>query len=305
MDGCDNSSEGVQSLREGEVIPMRNSYIIGWLRRTARVCYILGIWLIVVLVAVLAIAFQAAYEVVYTGMTLQQAFAPFVPIIIGFSAVSAILSVLFGIGSIKIGQNYDSMALVFFGVIYLLSTIVSLILSPWAFTTTNAGIIGGQLVTTRDPTVSLLSSINGVISLIGYIGLIIASFTMKQKTNIGAFTAVGVLAVIGILIGFIIPIAIIILGTAFSQMASKGGVVQPAVGQTGEKEYEPLYASVGLVAEPVKPAEQAVQPKERQISESGEDAAVFRHCPHCGAKVKADDLFCAVCGSNLKVRKAR
>jgi hypothetical protein len=197
------------------------------------------------------------------------------------------------------------MALVFVGAIYLLSTIMSLILSPWAFTSTNAVIIGGQLVTTTDPTVGLLNSINEAISLIGYVGLIIAGFTMKQKTNIGAFTAVGVLAVIGILIGFIIPIAIIVLGAAFSQLASKGGVAQPAIGQTGEKEYAPLYASAGQVAGPVEPAEQAVRPKERQISESGVGATVLRYCPYCGAKVRADDLFCAVCGSNLKLRKAR
>lgn len=284
---------------------MRTSHSIGWLKRTATVCYVMGVWLFVVLIAVFAVAFQAAYEVVYSGMTLQQAFAPFVPVIIGFSVVSAILSVLFGMGSIKIGQNYDSMALVFVGAIYLLSTIMSLILSPWAFTSTNAVIIGGQLVTTRDPTVSLLNSINEAISLIGYVGLIIAGFTMKQKTNIGAFTAVGVLTVIGILIGFIIPIAIIVLGAAFSQLASKGGVAQPAVGQTGEKEYAPLYASAGQVAEPVEPAEQAVRPKERQISEPSEGATVLRFCPYCGAKVSADDLFCAVCGSNLKLRKAR
>jgi hypothetical protein len=282
-----------------------SSYIIGWLKRTATVCYIMGVWLIIVLIAVFAIAFQAAYEVVYSGMTLQQAFAPFVIIIIGFSAVSAILSVLFGIGSIKIGQNYGSMALVFVGVIYLLSTITSLILSPWAFTTTNAGIIGDQLVTTSDPTVSLLSSINELISLIGYVGLIIAGFAMKQKTNIGAFTAVSVLAIMGILVGVIIPIAILVLGAAFSQMASKGGVVQLAMGQSEEKDHEPLYTARAPAAEPVQPVEQVVRAKEEQTPELGEGAKILSYCPYCAAKVSTGDLFCAVCGSNLKVRRAR
>jgi hypothetical protein len=284
---------------------MSRNYIIGWLRRTATVCYIMGVWLIIVLIAVFAIAFQAAYEVVYSGMTLQQAFAPFVLIIIGFSAVSAILSMLFGIGSIKIGQNYGSMALVFVGVIYLLSTITSLILSPWAFTTTNAGIVGGQLVTTSDPTVSLLSSINELISLIGYVGLIIVGFAMKQKTNIGAFTAVSVLAIIGILVGFIIPIAIIVLGAAFSQMASKGGVVQPAIGQSEEKEYESLHEARAPAAEPVQRVEEVVRAKEEQTPELVEGSKILSYCPYCGAKVSTGDLFCAVCGSNLKVGRAR
>jgi hypothetical protein len=277
---------------------MSNNNIIDWLKRTATVCYVMGVWLIIVLIAVFAIAFQAAYEVVYSGITLQQAFTPFVPIIIGFSSVNAILSVLFAIGSIKIGKNYSSVALAFVGVTYLLSTIISLILSPWALATTNAGIVGGQLVTTRDPSVTLISSINELISLLGYVGLVIAGFTMKQKTNIGAFTAVSVLAIIGILVGFIIPIAILVLGAAFSQMASKlRKIGQPSTEQAREI-YSPLNESRSQTVEQKGEALQIGEKTEAPPG-SGERTTAVRYCPYCGGKVRTDDLFCPICGSSL------
>jgi hypothetical protein len=281
---------------------MTNEYIVGWLRRTAKVCYILGIWLIIVVIATYAIAFQAASEVVYSGLSLHQAFEPYISLILGLSVVSAILSILFSVGTIKIGQNYSSAAFVFVGVIYLLSTIMSLVLSPLAIASTDAMVEGGQLVTTRDPTVSLFTTLNEVIQLIAYIGLIIASFTMKQKTDVGTFTAVGVLTIIGVLIGYLIPIAIIILGGAFSQTASKPRVAQPTLAQIGQQKYAPPYSSERTPAEPVEPGEHEPGREGASPVISAGDLASGR-CPYCGAKVRLDDLFCAACGSSLKQRR--
>jgi hypothetical protein len=281
---------------------MRDEYIVGWLRRTAKVCYILGIWLIIVVIATYAIAFQAASEVVYSGLSLHQAFEPYVSLIVGLSVVSAILSVLFSVGTVKIGQNYSSPAFVLVGVFYLLSTIMSLVLTPLAIASTDATVVGGQLVTTRDPTVSLFTTLNEVIQLIAYVGLIIASFTMKGKTDVGTFTAVGVLTIIGVLIGFLVPIAIIILGGAFSQTASRPRVAQPTIAQIGQENYAPPYSSERTPAEPVEAGEHELRREGVSPEISAGDLASGR-CPYCGAKVRSDDLFCAACGSSLKRRR--
>jgi hypothetical protein len=133
-------------------------------------------------------------------------------------------------------------------------------------------IAGGTISLAFSTELLIVDVISFVLLLLATIAIIVTSFQFQSRTGIGAFTAAGVLFIVGIFISYINIGSFIAFGVGLRTLAS----VSPK-------------ATRG-------PQQPTVQTPAGALS-GGQRVTMF--CPFCGARVAADERFCRSCGSRL------
>jgi hypothetical protein len=200
---------------------MKSDFTVKWLRRTAIASYSVGVYAFISAAAVYVMASSIASAIVYGGMTFQQAVEPMIPLLTIVDAVGTATWLIFALGLMKIGQSHGSSLVQLTGFLLMISPILTVALAPLSLSSTTLSIVGGTVVQTVDPFAAAVNSLKDLVTLVAYIMLVVSAFIMNGKSGIGAYNVAGFVVIIGLFVGFVVPIGIIILGIALSLDASK------------------------------------------------------------------------------------
>jgi hypothetical protein len=249
-----------------------------WSNKTGAVSIVYGIWIIASLIlAVISLfaSLSSLLNYINTPNPQQALYSALLPTYwatIIVAAISVSLLFLFGYGCVRVGGAYASSSLKLAGIGWIFYSFAPLILGIMSLDEANTVIAGGTISLAFSMGVLVVDVISLALLLLASIAIIIACFQFQSRTGIAAFTAAGVLFIIGIIISYINIGSFIAFGVGLRTLASRGpqatsGPQQPAV-----------TAPAG-------------------VTSGGQRVTMF--CPHCGTRVAADERFCRSCGSRL------
>ncbi len=253
-----------------------NTYGAIWSSKTGAVSIVYGIWIIASLVLTIITLFTSLTSLFYYSTNPQQAlYAALIPIYwltIVVAAISVGILVVFGYGCVRVGGAYSFSSLKLAGVAWIVSPIMAMVPAVLNLSEADTIVAGGTISLGFSITLAVIEVINFAVGLVAAIAIVVASFQMQSRTRINAFTAAGVLFIVGIFISYVNIGSFIAFGVGLRTLASH--------------DQEAMRA-------PQQPAVAPATP----VSSSGEKLALF--CPHCGARAGAGDRFCRSCGSSL------
>ena len=200
---------------------MKSDFTAKWLRRTAIAGYSLGTYAFISALAVYVMASSIASAILYSGMSFQQAVEPMIPLLTVVDAIGTATWLIFALGIMKIGQAYGSSLVQLTGFLLMISPILTVALAPLLLSSVALSIVGETAVQTVDPFAAAINSLKDLVTLVAYIMLIVSGFILNGKTSVGIFNVSGFVVIVGLFLGFVIPIGIIIFGIALGLSASK------------------------------------------------------------------------------------
>jgi hypothetical protein len=257
----------------------------GTVKNASTWSYIMGIWYFVAVIVVMVATYAVLLPFISTFASggvpnisqIVDMFRSLLLPVIVVAVITVPTAIVFGYFLYKVGKMYRLSSLQISGISVM---IVSAAILPIVYGLYQlieaiqyiAGLTATQILNSINTSLDILIMSAGLAALFGVIFLItfiIGASGMKNATGISDFKTAMWLAIAGLFVSFLFPIAVLLFGTGLSRLA-KQGVEREAGAPTLER------------GATMRASRQAI------------------YCPYCGAKVEPDALFCLSCGSSLK-----